>query len=105
MNRQTFGLEPAISTSSDRIFFQALAALVTVVIFVGFAQTYFLSGLLKAPPFKARLGPPHPLSSMFMRLSSRRGRSCSWRKHLFLEPAGSTYIAGSGRSGSPWRVS
>ncbi len=45
----------------DHIFFPACAAAIAVAAFVGFSQTYFLSGLLKLPAWKAHLGPPHAL--------------------------------------------
>ncbi len=45
----------------DHIFFPAFAAAIAVAVFVGFSQTYFLSGLLKLPRWKAHLGPPHVL--------------------------------------------
>ena len=44
----------------DHVFFPAFAALIAVVVFVGFAQTYFLSGVLELPAWKHGMGPPHP---------------------------------------------
>ena len=53
--------EARIKSDYDHIFFQALAALVVVVVFVGFAQTFYLSGVLKVPRWKAFAAPPHAL--------------------------------------------
>jgi hypothetical protein len=55
----TARLARRINSDYDHIFFQALAALVIVVVFVGFAQTFYLSGVLHVPRWKAVLAPPH----------------------------------------------
>src|SRR5580704_12584684 len=55
----TTRLAPQIKSDYDHIFFQALAALVVVVVFVGFAQTFYLSGVLQVPRWKAFAAPPH----------------------------------------------
>jgi hypothetical protein len=44
----------------DHVFFPVFAALIAVVVFVGFAQTYFLSGVLELPAWKHGMGAPHP---------------------------------------------
>lgn len=45
----------------DHIFFPGIAAIILVSVFVGFAQSYYLQGVLKLPPWKAFAAPPHPL--------------------------------------------
>lgn len=55
----TTRLAPQIKSDYDHIFFQAFAALVVVVVFVGFAQTFYLSGVLQVPRWKAFAAPPH----------------------------------------------
>src|SRR5215470_1884774 len=45
----------------DHIVFPCVAALVLVSVFVGFAQSYYLQGMLKLPPWKAFATPPHPV--------------------------------------------
>ena len=56
--------EPKLRTRYDHVFFQAFAVLIAVVVFVGFAQTYYLpgylSGVLTLPAWKQGLVPPHP---------------------------------------------
>lgn len=52
--------KPQLRTGYDHVFFQAFAALIAVIVFVGFAQTYYLSGVLKVPQWKAGIAPPHP---------------------------------------------
>lgn len=44
----------------DHIFFPAFAVLIAIVVFIGFAQTYYLHGFLHIPAFKAILAPPFP---------------------------------------------
>jgi hypothetical protein len=53
--------KPRVRTRSDRIFFQIFTVLIGVAVFVGFAQTYYLHGILRVPAFKAILAPPFPL--------------------------------------------
>src|SRR5580698_10065909 len=55
----TARLAPRIKSDYDHIFFQALAALVVIVVFVGLAQTFYLSGVLQVPRWKAFAAPPH----------------------------------------------
>ena len=45
----------------DHIFFPCVAALILISVFVGFAQSYYLQGVLTLPPWKAFAAPPHPL--------------------------------------------
>ena len=45
----------------DHIFFPGIAAIILVSVFVGFAQSYYLQGVLKLPAWKAFAAPPHPL--------------------------------------------
>lgn len=56
--------QPRPRSRYDHIFFQAFAAFIAVAVFLGFAQTYYmsgvLSGVLKVPAWKAGLAPPHP---------------------------------------------
>jgi hypothetical protein len=62
----TISTEPKLKarTRYDHIFFPAFAALMAIVVFVGFAQTYYLpgylSGVLTLPAWKQGLAPPHP---------------------------------------------
>lgn len=60
MATETAKLRPPLKTRYHHIFFPAFAALIAVIVFVGFAQTYFLSAILKVPHWKAGLAPPHP---------------------------------------------
>lgn len=55
----TARLTPQIKSDYDRIFFQAFAVLVVFVVFVGFAQTFYLAGVLQIPRWKAFAAPPH----------------------------------------------
>lgn len=43
------------------MFFPFVAALILISVFVGFAQSYYLQGVLKLPPWKDFAVPPHPL--------------------------------------------
>jgi hypothetical protein len=56
--------KPKLRTRHDHVFFQAISALIAIVVFVGFAQTYYLpgylSGALTLPAWKQGLVPPHP---------------------------------------------
>ena len=54
--------QPRLKSGYDHIFFQTLAAVIVVVVFVGFAQTFFLSGVLKVPSWKAFGALPHALA-------------------------------------------
>lgn len=63
-------MTPAIQTAQalprprsryDHIFFPSMAAFILVSVFLGFAQSYYLQGVLKLPPWKAFATPPHPL--------------------------------------------
>ena len=54
------GPKPKIRTNCDHVFFSAMAALILVSVFFGFAQTYYLHGFLRVPTFKAMLPPPFP---------------------------------------------
>jgi len=98
----TTRMAPQIKSDYDHIFFQALAALMVVVVFVGFAQTFYLSGVLQVPRWKAFAAPPHAWVVNVHGAISLRGRSCSWRKPLSPKPVASIYIAGWGWWGSPW---
>lgn len=44
----------------DHIFFPCVAGLIHISVFVGFAQSYYLQGVLKLPPWKDFAAPPHP---------------------------------------------
>jgi hypothetical protein len=46
------------SSRYDRIFFAGVATFILAAVFLGFAQTYYLSGLLTLPAWKAGMGPP-----------------------------------------------
>jgi hypothetical protein len=48
-------------TQYDHLFFPGMAVLILAAVFLGFAQTYYLGGVLKLPDWKAGAGPPHPL--------------------------------------------
>ena len=52
---------PRLRTRFDHIFFAGLAATILVIVFVGFAQTYYLAGVLTVPAWKRFAAPPHPL--------------------------------------------
>jgi hypothetical protein len=54
-------LKPQSRTSYDHLFFPTLAIFIAVTVFLGFAQTYYLHGILRVPAFKAVLAPPVPL--------------------------------------------
>jgi len=45
----------------DHVFFPSMAEFILFSVFVGFAQSYYLQGVLKLPPWKAFATPPHPL--------------------------------------------
>ena len=45
----------------DHIFFPSMAAFILFSVFLGFAQSYYLQGVLKLPEWKAFAAPPHPL--------------------------------------------
>src|SRR5262252_9138182 len=47
------------SSRYDWIFFAGVATFIVATVFLGFAQTYYLSGLLTLPAWKAGMGPPH----------------------------------------------
>jgi hypothetical protein len=53
-----------IRSRYDRIFFPSMAVLILFSVFLGFAQSYYLQGVLKLPPWKAFATPPHPSSSI-----------------------------------------
>lgn len=57
MATTTVKAERPPKTRCDHIFFQAFAALIAIVVFVGFAPTFFLRGMLKIPAFLQRHGP------------------------------------------------
>lgn len=42
------------------MFFPCVAGLILISVFVGFAQSYYLQGVLKLPPWKDFAVPPHP---------------------------------------------
>lgn len=44
----------------DRLFFSALAVLMLATVFVGFAQSYYLYGIIPLPRWKHGFAPPHP---------------------------------------------
>ncbi len=52
--------KPRLRLRYDHIFFPTLATLIAISVFVGFAQTYYLHGMLRVPAFKAVLAPPFP---------------------------------------------
>jgi hypothetical protein len=52
---------PRIRSRYDHIFFPSIAAFILVSVFLGFAQSYYLQGILKLPDWKAFAAPPHPL--------------------------------------------
>jgi hypothetical protein len=45
----------------DHLFFPSVAAIILASVFLGFAQSYYLQGVLKLPEWKAFAAPPHPL--------------------------------------------
>jgi hypothetical protein len=61
MTTATHAVSYGTSRRYDHIFFPGMATFFLVTVFVGFAQTYYLSGVLKVPASKAILGPPLPL--------------------------------------------
>ena len=50
-----------IRSRYDHVFFPSIAAFILVSVFLGFAQSYYLQGVLKLPDWKAFAAPPHPL--------------------------------------------
>jgi hypothetical protein len=52
--------QPRPRSRYDHIFFQTFAAFIAVAVFLGFAQTYYMSGVFKVPAWKAGSAPPHP---------------------------------------------
>lgn len=56
----TLKTEPRLRSRYDHVFFLAFAAVIAFSVLIGFAQTYYLAGLLKVPAWKAQLTPPHP---------------------------------------------
>jgi hypothetical protein len=54
---------PAITANPplDRVFFSCLAGLMLAAVFVGFAQSYYLYGIIPLPHWKRVFAPPHPL--------------------------------------------
>ena len=51
----------AANPRGERVFFSGMAVLFLVTVFFGFAQTYYLFGLVEFPHWKRALAPPHPL--------------------------------------------
>ena len=54
-------VRPRLRSRYDHIFFPSMAVLILFSVFLGFAQSYYLQGVLKLPPWKAFATPPHPL--------------------------------------------
>ena len=44
----------------EHAFFSGIAGVILISVFVGFAQTYYLHGIVRVPAFKTGLGPPFP---------------------------------------------
>jgi len=74
----------------DNLFFSAMALLILVTVFVGFARTYFLAGVFRAPLPNVLI---HIHGAVF----------ASWI--LLCPPAASTFIAGWASQVSAWRLS
>jgi aminobenzoyl-glutamate utilization protein B len=51
---------PRIRSRHDHIFFPSIAAFILVSVFLGFAQSYYLQGMLKLPDWKAFAAPAGP---------------------------------------------
>jgi hypothetical protein len=45
----------------DNFFFSGVSLFILVTVFLGFAQSYYLQGVVKLPAWKAFATPPHPL--------------------------------------------
>lgn len=58
---QTAQTLPRRRSRYDHVFFPCMAVFVLLSVFLGFAQSYYLQGVLKLPPWKAFATPPHPL--------------------------------------------
>lgn len=56
----------AVASRSHRhfgnFFFFGVSLFILAAVFLGFAQSYYLQGLVKLPAWKAFAAPPHPSS-------------------------------------------
>lgn len=64
VNNLTLSGQPTRTAANprvERLFFSGMAVLFLVTVFFGFAQTYYLYGLVDFPHWKRAFAPPHPL--------------------------------------------